>query len=93
MIYQVEISDEAAENIQMHLKAGNTKLVAKISAFIDQLGEHPRSGTGKPERLKGYGDREMWSRHIDSKHRLTYEIKESQLIVTALSAYGHYGDK
>ncbi len=93
MIYQIEISDEATENIKMHIKAGNKRLVAKILAFIDELGEQPRSDTGKPEQLKGYTEREMWSRRIDSKHRLIYEIKESQLIVTALSAYGHYGDK
>lgn len=93
MIYQVEISDEATENIKMHIKSGSKKLVAKIFSFIEELQEHPRTGTGKPEQLKGYVDREMWSRRIDSKHRLVYEIREHELIVTAVSAYGHYSDK
>ena len=92
MKYHVEISDEAMDNIKMHLKAGSKKLVAKISAFIDELSDHPRTGTGKPEQLKGY-EIETWSRRIDSKHRLTYEIRENELIVVAISAFGHYGDK
>ncbi|MFR9624293.1 MAG: type II toxin-antitoxin system YoeB family toxin, partial [Rikenellaceae bacterium] len=54
----------------------------------------PRSGTGKPERLKGYApEREMWSRRIDSKNRLIYQIKEQELVVIAVAAYGHYDDK
>ncbi len=53
MKYHVEISEEAKENIRMHLKAGSKKLVAKITAFIPELSEHPRTGTGKPEQLKG----------------------------------------
>ncbi len=92
MIYQVDISDEAMNNIRTHLKAGNKKLVTKIATFINELSQHPRSATGKPEQLKGFGT-ETWSRRIDSKHRLIYEIRESELIVTAISAYGHYGNR
>lgn len=92
MMYKVEIADEAMENIKTHLKAGSKKLVAKISAYISELSEHPRTRTGKPEQLKGYAI-ETWSRRIDSKHRLIYEIREQKLIVTAISAYGHYNDK
>jgi len=35
----------------------------------------------------------MWSRRIDQKHRLVYQINETELIVVAISAYGHYADK
>ncbi|MFI3269017.1 MAG: Txe/YoeB family addiction module toxin [Rikenellaceae bacterium] len=60
--------------------------------ILGELIEHPRSGTGKPEPLKGYAERELWSRRIDQKHRLVYEIRDDELIVIAIAAYGHYGD-
>lgn len=92
MIYSVEISFNATENIERHIKAGNKKLVNKIVAMIEELKLNPRSGTGKPEQLKGYVA-ERWSRRIDIKHRLVYEIHEEELLVIAISAYGHYGDR
>jgi len=53
---------------------------------------HPHTGTGHPEQLKG--DRTgQWSRTITKKHRLIYEIFETEVHVDVLSAYGHYGDK
>ena len=53
----------------------------------------PSWGTGKPEVLKGYGERNVYSRRIDPKHRLVYEVFEEKELVKILSAYGHYDDK
>jgi len=92
MSYKVELGALALLHIEKHQKAGNKKLVAKIDVLISELAEHPRTGTGKPERLRNYTE-EMWSRRIDQKHRLIYEIKENELIIIAVSAYGHYDDK
>ena len=53
---------------------------------------YPKTGTGHPEPLKG--DRNgQWSRTITKKHRLIYEILETEVYVDVLSAYGHYDDK
>ncbi|MCL1943385.1 MAG: Txe/YoeB family addiction module toxin [Candidatus Azobacteroides sp.] len=76
----------------MHKKAGNKILVKKIETLIAEIREHPRTGMGKPEQLR-YFSEEIWSRHIDAKHRLIYEIVEDELIIIAISAYGHYDDK
>ncbi|MBQ6725125.1 MAG: type II toxin-antitoxin system YoeB family toxin [Bacteroidales bacterium] len=46
----------------------------------------------KPEQLKG-SCVEVWSRHFTKKHRLIYEIFETEIHVDVLSTYGHYGDK
>ncbi len=54
--------------------------------------EHTKTGTGKPKHLKGY-DENHWSRRISLKRRLVYEIKDSDVIVLVISAYGHYDDK
>jgi toxin YoeB len=64
----------------------------KIDRIISELYEHPETGTGKPERLKfdlsGY-----WSRRINKKDRLIYLIEDQIIIVTVISALGHYSDK
>ena len=60
--------------------------------LLNELMLHPRTGTGHPEQLKG--DRTgQWSRTITKKHRLIYEIFETEVYVDVLSAYGHYNDK
>ncbi|MBR1922786.1 MAG: Txe/YoeB family addiction module toxin, partial [Paludibacteraceae bacterium] len=53
---------------------------------------HPQTGTGHPEQLKG-DKAGLWSRRINKKHRLIYEIHETEVIVLILTAYGHYEDK
>ncbi len=91
-IYKVVLSREAQEHIRKHELSGKKQFTRKIASFIVELGEHPRTGTGQPERLR-HMTGEYWSRRIDSKHRLIYEIIDTDLIVIAVSAYGHYDDK
>ena len=92
IVYEVELHDNATRDIRKHHKAGNKLLVKRIYNFLSELNTHPRTGTGKPECLKGYKI-ETWSRRIDQEHRLIYEIHEGKLKVLAISAHGHYGDK
>ena len=75
-----------------YLKYEVDKVIAAKDKEISELKEHPTTGTGHPEQLKG--DKVgKWSWHITGKHRLIYEIREEVVIVNVLSAYGHYGDK
>ncbi len=90
--YEVIVTPEAKEGLMKHQKSGNKKLVLKIFTLLDELATQPRSGTGKPEQLKGR-DVETWSRRADSKHRVVYEIRENILLVDVVSTHGHYGDK
>jgi toxin YoeB len=54
-----------------------------------ELENHPTTGTGKPELLKhelsGY-----WSRRLNKKDRIIYQILEDEVIVVVVSALGHY---
>lgn len=59
---------------------------------MDELRVHPATGAGKPEQLK-YEYSGHWSRKINSKHRLIYQIHEEEVIVEVVQAYGHYCDK
>ena len=61
----------------------------KIEHLLKEIMEHPRWGTGKPERLKHF-DGETWSRRIDRKNRIIYEIDEEKSTVFILSLTGHY---
>lgn len=90
MTYTVEVSNQAKSDIARHVQAGSKKLVNKIDTLMVELAAHPRTGTGQMEQLKHYKEREVWSRRIDKKHRLVYEIREHELIVIAISAYDHY---
>jgi toxin YoeB len=91
-IYKVVITDKAQKEIDKHLRVGSKQLVEKIDTLLTELALHPRKGTGRPERMR-HEREERWSRRIDHKHRLLYRIEDDKLIVTAISAYGHYGDK
>ena len=51
---------------------------------------NPFGGLGKPEPLKGkYAGK--WSRRINKKERLVYEI--SNEMITVIQCKGHYSDK
>ena len=54
--------------------------------------EHPETGTGKPEALRGNLSGK-WSRRITDKHRLIYEIRNDHIDVLVINTYGHYNDK
>lgn len=76
----------------IRLRRSEPKAFNKALDLLDELMEHPRTGTGHPEPLSG--DRAgQWSRRITLKHRLVYEIRETEVVVLVLTAYGHYDDK
>lgn len=91
MAYNLEFSDLAKEHIS-DLKRSDSASYKKVVKLLDELMEHPRIGTGKPELLKndlsGY-----WSRKINKKDRLVYRINEDAVFVYVLRAKGHYDDK
>lgn len=74
------------------LKENEPGSFQKALNLINELVQHPRSGTGHPEQLTGKFSNQ-WSRRISKKHRLVYEIHDNEVVVLLLSAYGHYDDK
>ena len=91
--YHIDFTDKAKKHIEKFNKAGKISVLKKINILLSELEEHPRTGTGHPERLKGYPNAERWSRRITDEHRLVYEIKENVVTVLVLTAYGHYDDR
>mgnify|MGYP001018145431 FL=1 len=90
-MYRLRISEEADHDLS-RLKKHEPQAFKKALQLLEELAEHPQTGTGHPELLKG--DRPgQWSRRINKKHRLFYEIQEEIVLVLVLRAYGHYDDK
>jgi len=87
MSYHLDFSDKAKDDIVSFKKAGNKVVLNKLLKLLEELAEHPFTGTGKPEQLK-YSLSGLWSRRINSKHRLVYEVADE--IVSILSVKGHY---
>ena len=90
-MYSIEYSEEAKRDISL-LRQSDPIAFRKVTKLLLELVDHPTEGTGHPEQLKGGGGR-MWSRRISKKHRLVYEIFETEVVVLVLAAYGHYNDK
>lgn len=91
-IYIIDYSETFLEHVKKHRLSGQKKICEKIDKLLDEIELHPTTGTGQVELLKGYGERSVWSRRIDKKHRLTYEVFEEEKRVEILSAYGHYDE-
>ena len=92
MSFSIELTLEAELDIEKFKKSGDKKSLVKIDKLLNELREHPTTGTGKPEKLKYY-DITTWSRRINDKHRLIYRIQEDKILVLVLSFWGHYGNK
>lgn len=87
--YEIGYSDQFLEDVQSHKKTGQKAIIEKINSLVNELRNHPYTGTGKPEALKG--DRlGQWSRRINQKHRLIYEVNDGEVSVLLVSAEGHY---
>lgn len=91
MSYIVNFSERAIEDSD-RLEQDEPKAYKKFLAFLKELAQHPRTGTGHPEPLKDQPEG-RWIRRLSKKHRLVYRIYETEVVVLVISAYGHYDDK
>lgn len=87
MSYRLDFSKQALEDIEFYKKTGNKPVLKKLFVLLNELSEHPFSGTGKPEPLK-HNLSGCYSRRINHEHRLVYEILENAVVI--YSARGHY---
>lgn len=87
--YQVIIKATAEKDLSKHKKSGDLASIKKIIKILNELKDHPYTGSGNPEPLKfelsGY-----WSRRINKKDRLIYEVRDEIVTVFVVSALGHY---
>ncbi len=91
MAYKIKYQKQAILDAAK-LQQDEPKAFKKLLKLEAELREHPRTGTGRPEQLRGNRSNQ-WSRRITQKHRLVYEINDTEVVVLVLTAYGHYEDR
>ncbi len=87
-MYQLVFTKDAQKQLVILAKKA-PNAIKKLETLLQELREHPRTGTGQVEQLKHF-DKETWSRRITREHRLTYRIHDDVVEVLVLSVYGHY---
>lgn len=87
--YQIKIKVTAQKDLLKISKSGDISTIQKVETIFHELEEHPKTGTGKPEQLR-YELSGFWSRPLNRKDRIIYEIDEGKNVVTVLSVRGHY---
>lgn len=87
-MYSIVFSEDAKKELKL-LQKKAPQALSKLAKLLDELKEHPRTGTGQVEQLKGY-DGTVYSRRITQEHRLIYKIYDDVIEVLVLSAFGHY---
>ena len=89
MAYMIELLPKAKKDLKSIKYSGNRAAYTKAIALIEEIKEHPTTGTGQPEQLK-YDLAGYWSRRIDKKNRIIYRIDEGKVTVVVVSVAGHY---
>jgi toxin YoeB len=68
------------------LKERNGQLRAKVEGLLEEIEASPSTGTGKVERLSTH----RYSRRVDKKNRLVYEVFPEAEKVVLICCLGHY---
>ena len=89
---EVRFTDTALCDLNWWKENGDASSKRKISQLLKEISEHPTEGTGKPKLLSG-DLAGCWSRRINQRDRIVYEIYQQEIIVMVLSMRGHYSDK
>ena len=66
-MYEIEFSKEAVKHVLV-MRKSSPHLFKKLEKLLDELREHPYTGTGHPEQLKFLQG--VWSRQLDKKNRI-----------------------
>lgn len=91
MIYSIDFVPSVSKTIAKFKKT-NPNLYTKLGKILADIQEHPRTGIGHPEPLKGGNDM-TYSRHITAHYRVIYDIHDETITVMIVEVEGHYNDK
>ena len=68
---------------------GNKRILKRITDLLKDIEQHPFTGIGKPEPLKG-NHQGKWSRRITDEHRLIYSVSSGCIYIYVFSMRFHY---
>jgi Txe/YoeB family toxin of toxin-antitoxin system len=72
------------------LKLKRAGLKEKTQRLLNLLSEDPYATPPYFEKLAGFED--VYSRRINIKHRLVYQVFKNEMTIKILSLWGHYDD-
>lgn len=90
--YTIEFSKSAFNDLVKIEKSGTNADKTKLERIIKELEIHPKEGIGNPKPLTGQAG-EVWSRKLNKKDRIVYEILDNEVVVLLIQLLGHYDDK
>jgi toxin YoeB len=86
---EIKLMPKAEEDLAYWKSTGNKRIMKRISKLLEDILQHPFTGIGKPEPLKG-DLQGVWSRRITDEHRLIYSVSNGMIYVYVLSLRYHY---
>jgi hypothetical protein len=86
---EIVLLEKALRDRDYWKQVGDKKIMKRISALLADIMEHPFTGIGKPEPLKG-PLQGKWSRRINKEHRLVYSVSDGMIYVYVFSLRSHY---
>jgi toxin YoeB len=90
--YALIFTDQALDDLAFHRKVGNRATVKRIGRILEELETTPFTGIGNPHEL-AYNFSGRWSRHLNKKDVVVYEVSETEMTVYVISARYHYLEK
>ena len=89
---ELMFSPDALDDLNYWKQSGAVINQRKIQKILKSMKTDACSGLGHPEPLTGNLSR-YWSRRIDKKNSIVYEIFEEEQVINVVSLRGHYFDK
>jgi toxin YoeB len=87
--YTLIFSDLSLKDLASHEKAGNRATIKRIDRILKELETTPFIGIGNPHELR-HEYAGLWSRHLNKKDVIIYDVNETKKIVQIYSARYHY---
>ena len=88
MSYILRFMPEAEEHLRFWQK-NDKKTLKRILSLLENMKETPYTGLGKPEPLR-FDWSGMYSRRIDKKNRIVYEVNEGEGRIYIYRLRDHY---
>ena len=86
--WKLNFLPQAVEDL-LWFRKNDRKIYMKAFDMVLSIQNDPRSGIGKPERLK-YFEEEVWSRRLTQKDRIVYIIWQNINTIDIISCKEHY---
>ena len=86
---EIVLLSQAKKDRDFWKQSGNKTIQKRITKLLLDILQHPFSGIGKPEALKG-NLQGCWSRRINDEHRIVYKVADDKIYVYVLPMRFHY---